>query len=317
MGLIESKIPVMMHGKPGCGKTARVKAIDPDVEVLSLPYKDPSAIMGKTVFNPVTGKTEAIKPEWYDRFCEKCKQEPNKTHILFFDEITNAMPAIQLMSYQIVLDRIVNDKWKLPENCAVVAAGNEVEDSIAAYDMPEPLHSRFAHVYIVTTAENWLPWAMKNDIHPSIVSFIAWKKDSVLFTPFDGAAPNADPRKWEKASNLLKTTGKVKMMRSLVGADITTDFEAFCSIKMPSIEEVVAGKADMPQGVGARYATIGALSYAKETELQPVWKYVTKFEKEYQAIFMKLWTRGDGKRFEKISKLNGAVEIFEGLESKN
>ena len=41
--------------------------------------------------------------------------------------------------------------WKLPENARVVAAGNELGDSLVANEMAEPLYDRFAHVNIETT----------------------------------------------------------------------------------------------------------------------------------------------------------------------
>ena len=65
---------------------------------------------------------------------------------VFFDELTNALPSIQGMAFNIILDKEVNGLWKLPNNCRVVAAGNELKDSLAANLMPEPLFNRFAHV---------------------------------------------------------------------------------------------------------------------------------------------------------------------------
>lgn len=100
-----------------------------------------------------------VKPSWLKKLEEKCEKEPDKLHIVFFDEITNALPSIQGISFNIVLDREVNGIWKLPENARIVAAGNDIEDSLAANQLAEPLFNRFAHVYIKTTLEGWLKWA--------------------------------------------------------------------------------------------------------------------------------------------------------------
>ncbi len=45
-----------------------------------------------------------IKPTWLKKLEEKCEKEPDKNHIVFLDEITNALPSIQGMAFNIVLD---------------------------------------------------------------------------------------------------------------------------------------------------------------------------------------------------------------------
>ena len=51
-------------------------------------------------------------------------------------------------------------RWRIPENARVAAAGNDLEDSLAANTMAEPLFNRFNHVYINTTVDDWLNWAL-------------------------------------------------------------------------------------------------------------------------------------------------------------
>ena len=62
----------------------------------------------------------------------------------FLEELTNASPMMQSKAYGIALDKKVAGRWKLPENARVVAAGNELEDSLVANEMAEPLYDRFA-----------------------------------------------------------------------------------------------------------------------------------------------------------------------------
>ena len=100
-----------------------------------------------------------IAPTWYKKLKKKCEDEPNKIHLLFFDEISNALPSIQGMAFNIILDKEINGIWKLPENARLVAAGNDINDSLAANNIAEPLFNRFAHVYINTTVDSWLMWA--------------------------------------------------------------------------------------------------------------------------------------------------------------
>ena len=154
-----SNVSVFLHGRRSEGKSARVKQFDPDCEIIYLRNATPDSLNGKSVYNSETGEMIDVPPTWYKKICKKCEDEPNKIHIIFFDEITNALPSIQGMAFNIILDGEINGIWKLPKNARIVAAGNDLNDSLAANTMAEPLFNRFAHVYINTTVDSWLKWA--------------------------------------------------------------------------------------------------------------------------------------------------------------
>ena len=50
---------------------------------------------------------------------------------------------------------------------------------------------------------------------------MVYKDGEYLRTDYDGEKPNADPRKWEMASKMLKKTKKPEMLRALVGEEVT------------------------------------------------------------------------------------------------
>jgi hypothetical protein len=175
-GAIESGVSVFLHGLSSDGKSARVKQIDKDAVIIYLRNASPDSLNGKSIVGP-DGKLIDIAPTWYQKLKAKCEAEPNKIHILFFDEITNATPNIQGMAYNIVLDKEVNGLWKLPDNARIVAAGNDYNDSLAANQLAEPLFNRFAHVYIKTSAEDWLEWAIKADLEPTKLDY---KEENIL-----------------------------------------------------------------------------------------------------------------------------------------
>lgn len=198
-GAIESGVAVFLHGQSSEGKSARVKQIDPNCVIIYLRNATPESLNGKSVYNSETGEMIDVKPTWLKKLEDRCEKEPDKYHIVFLDEITNALPSIQGIAFNIVLDREVNGIWQLPENARVVAAGNDMKDSLAANQLAEPLFNRFAHVYIKTTTESWLKWASEHNIHPAIYTYIAYKNGETLRSKYDGEKPNADPRKWEMA----------------------------------------------------------------------------------------------------------------------
>ena len=305
-GAIESGVAVFLHGPSSEGKSARVKQIDPTCEIIYLRNATPESLNGKSVYNQATGEMIDVKPTWLKKLEEKCEKEPDRFHIVFLDEITNALPSIQGIAFNIVLDREVNGIWKLPENARIVAAGNDMKDSLAANKLAEPLFNRFAHVYIKTTTESWLKWASEHNIHPAICSYIAYKKGKTLRSKYDGEKPNADPRKWEMASKMLYATGSPEMLRALVGEDITREFVQFCNQQVITLDDVLNGNYTdrdiQALNTAERYATTMGLSQVDDDNLEKVRSFVVGLGAEFGAIFDVLWTHGDESKLERIAE---------------
>ncbi len=336
-GALESNIAVFLHGRSSEGKSARVKQFDPDCEIIYLRNATPESLNGKSVFNSATGEMIDVAPTWLSKIKKKCEDEPDKLHIVFFDEITNALPSIQGMAFNIVLDKEVNGIWKLPENVRIVAAGNDLNDSLAANTMAEPLFNRFAHVYINTTVDNWLQWAStpkkqyerlnykkeeeQLTIHPSIYAYVAYKSSGgkdVLRTPYNGEKPNADPRKWEMASKVLYATGQPEMLRALIGEELTRDFTAFTRQRVITVEDVLNGnytEEDLEMNTAQKFATAVGLSSVDDSNLLTIRNFVMKLGPEIGATFDSLWSHGDESRLEKIAELK-MVELSEGGMSR-
>ena len=305
-GAIESGVAVFLHGPSSEGKSARVKQIDPTCEIIYLRNATPESLNGKSVYNQATGEMIDVKPTWLKKLEEKCEKEPDRFHIVFLDEITNALPSIQGIAFNIVLDREVNGIWKLPENARIVAAGNDMKDSLAANELAEPLFNRFAHVYIKTTTESWLKWASEHNIHPAIYSYIAYKKGKTLRSKYDGEKPNADPRKWEMASKMLYATGSPEMLRALVGEDITREFVQFCNQQVITLDDVLNGNYTdrdiQALNTAERYATTMGLSQVDDNNIEKVRSFVAGLGAEFGAIFDVLWTHGDESKLERIAE---------------
>lgn len=304
-GAIESGVAVFLHGQSSEGKSARVKQIDPDCVIIYLRNATPESLNGKSVYNSETGEMIDVKPTWLKKLEERCEKDPDNYHIVFLDEITNALPSIQGIAFNIVLDREVNGIWQLPKNARIVAAGNDMKDSLAANQLAEPLFNRFAHVYIQTTVENWLQWASEHNIHPAIYAYIAYKKGESLRSKYDGEKPNADPRKWEMASKMLYATGQPEMLRALVGEDITREFVRFCNQRVITLDDVLKGnytERDLQMNTSEIYATAMGLSQVDEANFEKVREFVLKLGGEPCAIFDSLWTHGDESRMEIVAE---------------
>ena len=323
-GALKSNVAIFLHGKPGCGKSDRVKQLDPDFIELNLSHLDPELLDG--LAGEKDGKEVHIKPPWLEELEEKCKDEPDKIHILFLEELTNASAVMQSKAYGIALDKKVAGRWKLPENARVVAAGNELEDSLVANEMAEPLYDRFAHVNIETTKENWLEWAVTPEsyysrldyvkeenkrpkIHPAIYGYISLKGNEALRTPYnkEHPQPHADPRRWKMASDMLYASNNPSTLKAIVGEDLTRDFIAFCQIPTISIEDVLKGNYTEEEikemDIGMRLATISGL-VAVDTENMPkIREFAKKLGPEMCKKFEIQWTHGDEDRLEQLQEL--------------
>ena len=336
-GAVESNVAVFLHGRSSEGKSARVKQLDPDCEIIYMRNATPDSLNGKSVYNSATGEMIDVPPTWYTRVLEKCRREPEKIHIIFFDELTNALPSIQGMAFNIILDKEVNGKWKLPPNARIVAAGNDLDDSLAANRLAEPLFNRFAHVYINTTVDSWLKWAStpkekyerldykekepEAKIHPSVYAYIAYKSYSghdVLRTPYTGNKPNADPRKWEMASKVLYMTNQPEMLRALIGEELTRDFIEFTRQHIITVEDVLNhnySSSDLEMDVSQKYMTAIGLSMVDDEHFEIVREFMKEIGAEPRELFESMWVHGGQKKLEKLSEIQDAEALLqEGIK---
>ena len=321
-GALESNVSIFLHGKPGCGKSDRVKQLDPDFIELNLSHLDPELLDG--LAGEKEGRAVHIKPPWLEELETKCEEKPDEIHILFLEELTNASPMMQAKAYGIALDKKVAGRWKLPENARVVAAGNELEDSLVANEMAEPLYDRFAHVNIETTVDSWLQWAVTPEeyyerleckkeearakIHPSIYAYISYKGEEVLRTPYnrEKPQPHADPRRWKMASDMLYASNNPNTLKAIVGEELTRDFVSYCKRPTITVEDVIAGNytdKDINIDTGRKLATIAGLVKVDEENMPKVREFVSKLGPEMCRKFEVQWTRGNEERLEQIQEL--------------
>ena len=306
---ILSDLPVLIHGLSGCGKSARIKEMDPDCTIIYLATAKPETLTGKQI--NVNGELKDVPPPWYTKMCKKCEDEPDKIHILFLDECTNATPTIQGYAFNLVLDKELDGQWKLPKNARIVAAGNEINESLSANKIPEPLFRRFNHIYIKTTLKGWLLWASKHNIHPAIYAFVASRGEGeyqVLRTECDGVNPCVDPRKWEMASDFLKKNGKANMLSGIIGEKLTNEFIKFCQKKVITLEDVLTDNYDVNMSrmkADVALSTLVGLVSVDEKEVKKVRDFVKKYiiPEQYQN-FVRMWTLGDEKRIEMLQEFD-------------
>ena len=324
---VENGKSFMLHGLSGVGKSRRVQELDPDLIRIELRNgMEPEEIKGKTIYrnNDKTQSGEWCPPYWFHLLCEKCAKEPDRKHIVFIDEITNVKPSVQSLVYHIVLEHTLDlELGKLPENAVVVAAGNSITESAAAFDMAEPLFRRFVgHVEIPLDIPNWLEWGSKFDakkqhlnVHPLIANFVGTYGEKVFYTQYDPENPPKtaiDPRGWEQVSDIIYDNKGVlarELIQNKVGNEITASLLEFAQKAPITVQDVIAGNytySEIPTKFDAKYALALSLRYAKNDEVAIVRDFIQqRLGTEILKMYDSVWVGNDN---EKALFLSGLIK---------
>jgi len=335
---IDSGKTFMLHGPSGIGKTRRIQEIDPDFIPIALKKgMTPESVIGKTTYSTNddvdSGKWKA--PAWYKVLCEKCEKEPDKKHVVFIDEITNAGYAEQSLVFDIIQFGYITPAFgKLPDNAVVVAAGNNIDESDSAYPMVEPLFRRFdGHIYLEPNLKEWLEWASEENpervgtpkVHPLVSAFVSANANKVFYSSYDSEEPPKhaiDPRGWEQISDIIYDNDGViakELIENKVGKEIASSFMAFAENPPLMIEDILDGnysQEDIPIRFDAKYALALSLRNADMEELPVVREFISKhLGNEILATYDTIWIGDDNER---AIYLDGLIRstLYEDLDDE-
>lgn len=244
--LCEQKVPVFLWGPPGIGKSSIVAQIAQEKEIdfidLRLSLLDPTDLRGIPFFD--ANNHQAI---W-----APASFLPDGTHkegILFLDELNSAAPMVQASAYQLILDRKIGE-YTLPENWAIVAAGNRESDRGVVYRMPAPLANRFVHLEMESNLQDWREWALKSNIDSSIISYIGYRPDALFeFDTTQDSHAFATPRSWAYVSQILASSPEpdivMPMIMGAIGEELAASYLGFREVadSLPNIDDILEGKS--------------------------------------------------------------------------
>lgn len=302
-----SRTPVIVWGAPGIGKSAVMEQIAQDlgavlidirlsqwdsVDVRGIPSIDREH--GLTLWNPPSTLPFKGNPAFDNEAMR------DQLIILFLDELLQAIPTVQAVAFQLVLDRRVGEHELLP-NVRVVAASNRETDKAGINRMLTPLANRFVHIEMVPHLDSWCDWAWAHDIEPRIVAALRFRPD--LLTTFDPTKNEkvfASPRTWEYLNRFMRQAQHltqdilIAAAYGTVGQGPATELLAFLDVweSMPNIENILKNPTTAPLPEKSKpavaFAVTSALAArATKDNFAHVYDYAKRLPPEYTVRCIK------------------------------
>lgn len=256
---ISARIPVLLWGNPGEGKTATVesaKAQGWHVETVIITHSEPSDFAGLPVVTPV-GDVSLAPPAWAKRLAEF--EGPS---IAFFDEFSTASPALQAAALRPLTHYQVGTV-QLPDTVAFVAAANPSDVAAAGWELAAPTASRFVHLEFAMPFEvfseglvtgHWpaMPVHATPDDYPQfldqervlIAGFLQARESQLSSIPASSADRGRafpTPRTWDYASRLAalaKAVGAPAEVRRLLVSGAVGEAAAFEYLRWVSSQDL-------------------------------------------------------------------------------
>jgi MoxR-like ATPase len=168
--------------------------------------------------------------------------------IFALEEFNSAPQAVMAACYQLILDRRLGD-YIVPAGVQILAMGNRDTDKGVTFKLPKPVANRFIHLEMVVNFDDWLTWAVKNNIHPDVIGYLLkWPSKLMDFHPDTPVHSFATPRTWEAVSRVIsQPPPPIEVIRAMIcgtiGDAIGTEFLMHREIKadMPDAQSILDG----------------------------------------------------------------------------
>lgn len=216
---IAARIPVILWGPPGQGKTSVIKEIargqNRHLEVILASIREPQDFAGLPFL--ASGVATLRPPDWAQRLADV------QNGILFTDEVNTAPPSVQAALLRVCLDKVAGD-CHLGDDTSVIAAANPPEQAADGWDLAPPLANRFCHINWDLPAEvvrdglagNWISFEIKmpsdKKLESSLIAeraalagFLASRPDLTTVLPKTATEQGRafpTPRSWEMVAIL-------------------------------------------------------------------------------------------------------------------
>lgn len=277
--LVGTNLTAMLWGEPGQGKSSLVAQLAQSLNAplwdVRLAQKTAADLGGLPALDLEKKTTVFYLPDF---IMEIPQDGPS---FLFLDELPGADEQTRIAAYSLILDRSIG-KYKLPDGCIIIAAGNRPEDGAISCDFGTALNDRLVHLVVRTDPQSWVEWAIDAGIHPSIIAYVKCRPEMLngkgvkAVNAEDAITPT--PRSWEHISRILFQDGVSKQVARIliegkVGSAIGAEFALYQDElkNLPSIDELLKAKTPqdavnmIPPSISCMWAAVYGLgSHARQ-----------------------------------------------------
>ena len=261
--------PALVLGQPGAAKSSIMKQV---AEETGREYIDIRPLLLNPVELHGLPRIDGENVMRWSRPYFFPNSSCDKKYLINIEELPAAPPLIQTALYQLMLDRRCGE-YELPPGASVVACGNRETDKGVFHRMAPALRSRMVHYEIKVTAEDWIEWAIHNEIAPEII--FAVKYNHELLNTYNTKSNDpafACPRTLEFLSdyvNHLRDEGSmadlsISTIIGTVGEVAGVEIHSFLKLfrELPDPDEVFGNPyaVDIPQNISAVYMLCSALT---------------------------------------------------------
>lgn len=206
---IRGRVPAMLWGQPGRGKTAVVEALGRawamHTEVVIGSIREASDFLGQGVEvgggEGVIGSIAYAPPRWAKAAAEA------ESALVLGDEITTCPASVRKAWLRVLQERFAGD-LRLPDTVAMITAGNPPDTAVDGYDLEAPVANRLIHLDFEFPQDDWLEGLATGFDHlamPTLVELIGHGHDS------------------HRATIRGQVTAFLHARRDLIDVDVPTD----------------------------------------------------------------------------------------------
>ncbi|AXK67993.1 ATP-binding protein [Burkholderia sp. IDO3] len=296
---IPKRLPVLITGRPGIGKSDIVEAATEEAEhdlLISHPVvEDPTDSKGLPI--PSADGTHARFLPFGDLERALSAARPL---VWFFDDLGQASPAVQAAKMQLLLARRIGEH-QLPDCVTFVAATNRRSDNAGVSGILDPLISRFAAVVeLEATVDDWTTWAVRQNVPPELIAFLRFRPD-LLWEPRSSRdiVASASPRKWGFLAKTMPAVSADLLPDAIcatVGEGAGAELISFLSIyrALPSVDAILLdpSRGAIPDEPSILYALTAALAHkASDGNFERVLQYADRLadtgKREFTAVLVR------------------------------